>query len=260
MPELPDLQVFSINLKKRICNKKISSFDLYIPKNCNVDANELSNIIIGNEIDNIYRSGKELYFQLKDTTQFSVHLMLHGRFEVCSTDETQKIKHKILSFDFDGGESLAITDFQKICKITFNPPQNTVPDALGSDFTYAYFEEIALSNSKKNIKAFLIDQNIVRGIGNAYADEILWKANISPESVVGKIPKENLHSIYKAIGIILKNAIESIQTISPNIIAGEERSFLNVHRKTVTEDGEQVICKKIASKSTYYIEKQQLFA
>ena len=258
MPELPDLQVYSINLKK-ICNKKILSFHLCVPKTCNRNANELNDILIGNEIDDIHRIGKELYFRLKDGSQFSVHLMLYGRFEICSLDEKQKVKYKVLSIDFDTGESLAITDFQKRCKITFNPPQNTIPDALGTDFTYTYFKEAVLSNSKKNIKAFLIDQNIVRGIGNAYADEILWKANISPESVVGKIPKENLHTIYEAIGIILENAIESIQTITPNIIAGEERSFLKVHGKIITDDGESVMCKKIASKSTYYVEKQQLF-
>lgn len=259
MPELPDLQVYSLNLKRKICNKNISSVSLFIPKNCNIDDDNLKTILLGNEITDVYRSGKELFFKLKDENIFSVHLMLHGRFEVCSTEDMEKVKHKILSLTFDDGESFAATDFQKICKITFNPPENMIPDALGKDFTYTYFEETALANSKKNIKAFLIDQNIVRGIGNAYADEILWKANISPESIIGKIPKENLQTVYAAIGMTLENAIDSIQKINPNIIAGEERGFLKVHKKKVTDEGETVICKKIASKSTYFIEKQQLF-
>lgn len=259
MPELPDLHVFSINLKKKICNKTISSFALHSPKNCNVGTDELNNILIGNEIEDIVRGGKELFFHLKDGKQFSVHLMLHGRFAFCPSDEMQNIKYKVFTLDFEGGESLAVTDFQKICKITFKPRPNKVPDALGTDFTYAYFEKVVRSNPEKNIKALLIDQKIVRGIGNAYVDEILWKANISPESVAGKIPMENLRTLYGAVRTILESAIESIQAIAPDIIAGEERSFLKVHGKTVTEDGEPVICKQIASKKTYYIRKQQLF-
>lgn len=259
MPELPDLQVYSTNLKKKLCSKKVSSVNLFHPANCNMEENKIKAILAENEIRDVFRNGKEMYFRLNNENTFSVHLMLHGKFVICPTGELDKIRHLILSLNFTDGTSLAITDFQKICKITFNPPLNTVPDALSPDFTYAYFERTALTNARKNVKAFLIDQSIVRGIGNAYADEILWKANISPESIIGKIPKESLLSMYEAIRLTLENAIENILKIAPAIIAGEERSFLNVHRKAFTDDGQSVICKRIAGKSTYYTEKQELF-
>ena len=84
-------------------------------------------------------------------------------------------------------------------------------------------------NSSKIIKEFIIDQNIIKGIGNAYADEILWKAMISPHSTSGKIPEEVVMELNRAIPEILKDAIQKIKEISPEIISGEVRSFLKVH-------------------------------
>ena len=166
-----------------------------------------------------------------------------------------------MSISFEDEQALVISDFQGLCKITFNPIKTNVPDALGEAFDFEYLRNQVNNNRRKNVKAFLIDQNIVKGIGNAYADEILWKANISPESTVGKIPEANLKELFNAISYILKDAIVNIENISPEIISGEERSFLKVHnsQKKYTDEGDEILIKKIASKITYYTEKQQLF-
>lgn len=109
-----------------------------------------------------------------------------------------------------------------------------------------------------NIKAFLINQKVVKGIGNAYVDEILWHARVSPHSKVGKIPEEVMVGLYNAINIVLKEAIVSIKAIAPDIISGEERSFLQVHNKSKkqTETGFPIIVERIASKTTYFTEEQ----
>lgn len=261
MPELPDLQVFSKNLKKQISNKKIVSVEVFNKAKLNIDTNVVESKLLETKIVDIVREGKELYFQLDNNDVFSVHLMLNGKFDICSSDEIPDIKYKILSMSFEDEQALVVSDFQGLCKITFNPARTDVPDALGESFTFEYLLKAVNNNRRKNAKAFLINQDIIKGIGNAYADEILWKANISPESTIGKIPEEKLEVLYDAISYILKDAIINIEKIAPDIISGEERSFLKVHnsKKKQTDEGEEILIKKIASKTTYYTEKQQLF-
>ena len=261
MPELPDLQNFSKNLKKRISNKRITVVEVFNETKMNADINTINSILLEQKIVDIVRDGKELYFQVDNDNVFSIHLMLNGRFDICSITDTSSIKYKIISIGFEDEQALVVSDFQGLCKITFNPTVKNVPDALSNDFTLDYFLDAVNKNKRKNVKAFLINQDIIKGIGNAYADEILWEANISPESTVGKIPEENLKELFHAIIFVLKNAIDSIEKISPDIISGEERSFLKVHnsKKLQTDDGDEILIKKIASKTTYYTAKQKLF-
>ena len=260
MPELPDLQVFSKNLMKRTAHRKIVSADVFNVSRLNVDGETVRTKLLGMEITDIVRDGKELYFQLENSVVFSVHLMLSGRFQICAPGEVSGIPYKILSIGFDE-EALVLSDFQGMCKVTFNPAAANAPDALGEAFTMAYLQNAVRRNQRKNIKAFLIDQSIVRGIGNAYADEILWKANISPKSTAGKIPEDRLAALYTAISDVLEDAIANIERISPDIISGEERSFLRVHnsRKKYTDEGDRILVEKIVGKTTYYTERQQLF-
>lgn len=261
MPELPDLQVFSKNLMKRIANREIVSAEILNRSRVNVDGDTARKKLLRTRIADIARKGKELYFQLENDEVFSVHLMLSGRFHICTPEEAAGISYKILSIGFEGEETLVISDFQNLCKVTFNPVETKTPDALGEAFTFDYLRNAVRRNQRKNIKAFLIDQSIVKGIGNAYADEILWKANISPKSTVGKIPEARLTELYTAVTEVLNDAIANIERISPDIISGEERSFLKVHnsRKKVTDEGDKILVQKIAAKTTYYTERQQLF-
>ena len=261
MPELPDLQIFSKNLTKRIAHREIVSADVYNGSRLNVNGETVRIKLHGTNITHIVRNGKELYFQLENNEVFSVHLMLSGKFHICTWEEISGIPYKILSIGFERDETLVISDFQGMCKVTFNPAATDTPDALGETFTLPYLQNAVRRNQRKNIKAFLIDQSIVKGIGNAYADEILWKANISPKSTAGKIPEDRLTALYTAISDVLKDAIANIERISPDIISGEERSFLKVHNssKRYTDEGDKILIEKIAAKTTYYTERQQLF-
>lgn len=261
MPELPDLQVFSKNLNNRIINKKIVITEVFNRAKVNNSSDWVRSSTVGSQIVSIVRRGKELFFELDNANVFSVHLMLSGKFEICSASEVDSIKYKILSLIFEDGQALVISDYQSMCRVNFNPKLSNVPDALGESFTLEYLLGVMQKNSRKNIKALLIDQNIIKGIGNAYVDEILWKANISPESIAGKIPNEIIKELHDAVLFILTEAIANIERISPDIISGEERSFLKVHNpgKKVTDEGDRILVKIIATKKTYYTDKQQLY-
>ena len=261
MPELPDLHIYSQNLKKRILNKKIASVTIGNPYKVN-SPDSFCEKLTGTSIEDIVREGKELHFLLANKNSFSVHLMLSGKFSICSQDEAGKIGSRIISLFFEDSQAFVTADYQGLCRVNLNPKiLSTVPDALSKAFTIDYFLGLAKKNAYKNVKAVLIDQKLIRGIGNAYVDEILWKAGISPESVLGKIPGEKLQDLFQAIPFVLNEAIQTIRKIAPDIISGEERGFLKVHnpRRQVTEDGDRIIKKTVATKTTYFTEKQELY-
>ena len=260
MPELPDLCVYSQNLKKRILDKKIASVVIGNPYKIN-SPEAFGSKLTGTSIEDIIREGKELRFLLANKNSFNIHLMQSGMFYVCDQNEAELIKHKIITICFEDSLVFITADCRRQCRITLNPGEVKVPDALSDKFTIKYFSSVAKTNAFKNVKSVLTDQNIVRGIGNAYADEILWKADISPESNIGKIPEEKLHDLFEAIPIVLNDAIQMIQKIAPDIINGEERSFFKVHipRREFSENGDKIIVKEIAAKRTYFTDKQKLY-
>jgi len=260
MPELPDLHVFSENLKKQILHKDIASVSVYNTRKIDTP-DSFSGTLTGTSITDIIRDGKELHFLLKNGNCFSVHLMLSGQFFISDPGGAERISSKIFALFFADTRAFVVADIQALCRVNLNPKPSKAPDAMSDKFTLQYFSEAMKKNPYRNIKDLLIDQKVVRGIGNAYVDEILWKANISPESISGKIPEDKVRDLYEAIPFIFDDAINNIRNISPDIINGEERSFLRVHnpRKKYTDQGDRIIVKYVASKKTYYTDKQKLF-
>jgi len=265
MPELPDLEVYRDNIFKKLTSKrlvglKVFSMKITMPESILIDQ------LNGRELLAINRYGKELFFDFADDRVISAHLMLNGKISIIPNADTKaidKIKGKVFTLAFEN-ESLIFRDSGRIgAAIKYKPLPSKVPDALGDDFTLKRFLQFAKrkSNEIENIKTFLIDQKVVKGIGNAYADEMLWLARISPKSIVSKVPKEEMTVLYHAIGTVLRDAIDSIKAISPDIISGEERSFLKVHSKTKdkTETGYPIIVETVDTKITYYTEEQILF-
>ena len=156
---------------------------------------------------------------------------------------------------------MLITDPKGWVKIALNPESHVeAPDAL--TITAEYLHAVFRKQSKMLVKAFLLDQNLIGGIGNAYADEILWKARISPKSVVGKLPPKAIDSLVESIPAVLKEGIEEIRKRRPGIVSGEVREFMKVHGPSLkmSPTGSPIIKELIRSKTTYYTEEQILYA
>ena len=261
MPELPDLEVFKGNIYKKLTSKRLMDVTVHNYQKVTTPQEILTEELKGRELITINRFGKELLFDFGEERIVAAHLMLSGKVSIVSdADAAAKIKFKIFSLNFEK-ESIVFSDMGSLCTIKYKPSLGNVPDAFGADFTLEYFQKMAQKKARMNIKAFLIDQKIVKGIGNAYVDEILWYARISPHSKVGKIPEAVIVELYHAIATVLKEAVTSIKVIAPEIISGEERSFLQVHTKTKkqTETGFPIVVERIASKITYFTEEQVLY-
>jgi formamidopyrimidine-DNA glycosylase len=111
------------------------------------------------------------------------------------------------------------------------------------------------------IKSLLLDQHIIRGIGNAYADEILWQARISPFSISNKIPAPRVKALAAAVKQVLKHAVRQIRQTAPGIIGGEQRDFLQIHNARAKKSpyGAPILVKPIGGRKTYYTREQQLY-
>lgn len=257
MPELPDLNVFAKNLDKKFSGKKLKEIKIENKSKSKTPASEFKKELEGSSLKEVYREGKELHFKFSNGNILGMHLMLHG--SLYFFEEENDKKNTIVELHF-GKEGLALTDYQKAANISLNPVEKDSPDALSKEVNEKFLKE-KLSKKRTNIKTFLLDQNIIRGIGNAYADEILWEAGIHPESVCNKIPDEKIKELSKAIKSVLKDAEKQILKINPDIISGEERSFLKIHnsKKKESTTGAKIHNKMLNSRITYYTDEQELF-
>ncbi|SEP08537.1 DNA-formamidopyrimidine glycosylase family protein [Mucilaginibacter sp. OK283] len=255
MPELPDLQAFSHNLDKKLSGKTVKNVVIVNAKKLNVTHKQLKDTLEGQKLDKVYREGKELYLKFGKGDILALHLMLHGKLFLF--DGKNENKYPIIELHFTDGTGLVLTDFQGIANPTLNPEEKESPDAMAIN---ADFLKTRLVKTKTNIKTVLLDQKIIRGIGNAYADEILWHAGISPFSVSNKIPEARLNDLTDSIHRVLKDAEKAILKSNPDIINGEVRDFMLIHnsKKTHSPKGAEIKVKE-GSRKTYYTDEQELF-
>jgi len=258
MPELPDLNVFAKNLDKKLAGKKVDKIEVENKSKLKIPVSQLKKEIEGTKLKNVYREGKELRFEFSNGNFLGMHLMLHGNLYLLEGKNDKK--NTIVEMYFDNDNILVLTDYQGAANITLNPETKDSPDALSNEVDYKFLKE-KLSKKRTNIKTFLLDQKVMRGIGNAYADEILWEAGIHPESVCNKIPDDKIKALAKEIKSVLKNAEKQILKINPDIISGEERSFLKIHnsKKKESPAGEKIYNKMVNSRITYYTNEQELY-
>ncbi|MCQ6957692.1 hypothetical protein [Mucilaginibacter aquariorum] len=106
-----------------------------------------------------------------------------------------------------------------------------------------------------------MDQKLIRGIGNSYADEILYDAGVSPFPTAKAIPAPYIDRLFNSINEVLKSAIKQIGAANGDELKGELKDFMNIHSRTLkkTSKGEEIKTEKIGGRTTYYTDEQQLF-
>jgi formamidopyrimidine-DNA glycosylase len=258
MPELPDLQVFSRNLNKRFAGKKLMEIVVHVDKRLKIPASELKKKLEKSKLKEVRRVGKELHLEFENGNVLGLHLMLEGN--LFAFEGKNENKHSILELRFDDNTGLVLSDWQKKATPTLNPESRDAPDALSKQVTHKFLKE-RLAESRASVKSLMLDQHVIRGIGNAYADEILWEAGISPFSISNKIPEEKVKELAKAIKSVLKDAEKQILKTHPDIITGEVRDFLKIHnaKKKESPGGAPIQQKMISSRKTYFTEEQEMF-
>lgn len=257
MPELPDIEVFSRNLNNIFSGKKLIKVKI-------VNGNKLKDPLAsypkrleGKKLKSISRSGKEMRFEFSDGLLLGLHLMLTG--DIFVFERKNDHKFAIAELYFSGGKGLALTDRMRNANIKLDPEDKKGVDALSPQLNFKYLKKNF--QRKTTVKKVLTNQDIIRGIGNSYSDEILWEARISPYSIAEAIPDDKLKELAKLIKKRLKKEIDLIYKKFPGKVNAEVKDFMLIHTKDLTESptGKPIIIVKQGMMKTYYTEEQVLY-
>ena len=257
MPELPDIAVFSKNLDAIFAGAKLVKLKVVNGQKLQDKPAALTKALQGKKLRRIYRSGKEMRFEFEKAPLLGLHLMLTG--DIILFEKENSHHSTIVEFYFDNGRSFALTDRMKNANVRLDPIDKEGVDALSAELNFTYLK--AAMNRKRPIKKLLIDQDIIRGIGNSYSDEILWLTKISPYSVSKAIPDEKIKELVKAIKSILSKEIKQIDKNYPGKVNGEVKDFLKIHTKAKEKSptGAKIIIDQSGMMKTYYTNEQELY-
>ena len=281
MPELPEVQTIINDLNKIILKKKIKKVDILLSKITKGTNNSFINTLRNNNFQNISRRGKFIIISLKNGKFLIVHLRMTGQiiyvqdnnlvagghsdqknnFLIASRDNGQvnlpnKQTHLIITFN--DNSQLFYNDQRQFgfLEIVSQKEVDNLKNRLGVEplslkFTLSYFKNL-LKDKKRNIKAFLLDQGYIAGLGNIYVDESLFLAHILPSRCTSSLKEKEIKDLHQAIKKVLRQAIKHRGTTFNNYkdAHGRKGSFINKLKVYGQENKKCVRCKKGIIKKT----------
>lgn len=197
--------------------------------------------LTGSTIRNVERRGKYLLFELDSGLWMVVHLRMTGRLLIVDR-ETLPIRFQHLSLELDNGRDLRFGDQRKFGRVTVGSPDAVTalsdrlgPEPLEPEFTAAWLHN-ALSRRPGKIKAVLLDQHLLAGLGNIYVDEALFRARINPFTIARDLTPGQAAQLVNAIRHVLTVAIANQGTTfstfeNPYGESGSNAGFLQVYGK-----------------------------
>lgn len=264
MPELPEVETVRRTLKKHILNRKISKVDIYWDSIIGSNREKFIKEIQNKKIVDILRVGKWLLFDLESYYLLS-HLRMEGKYFLKSEAEILN-KHEHVVFHLDD-ITLRYHDTRKFGKMYLiekdllysdSPLKNIGLEPFDEKLDLLYLKSKILKN--KPIKSLLLEQEIIAGIGNIYADEILFLAKINPFIKGNSLTDENLLDIIKYSKEVLSKAIEmggtTIRSYTSSLgVTGRFQQKLNVHQRSNQDCylcHSKIVKTTIQGRGTYY--------
>jgi formamidopyrimidine-DNA glycosylase len=247
MPELPEVETVRRSLNISTCDRQIINSEILLERTIAIpNQQEFQLGLQGNKILHWHRRGKYLLAELRNTGWLGVHLRMTGKLIWC--DRTLAIhKHTRVRIYFADNQELRFND-QRTFGQMWLVPAGSKPEAIISgvkklgmepfdpDFSSKYLQA-KLAKSNRPIKNSLLDQTIVAGIGNIYADESLFLSNIHPELKSNQLTEAQLIKLAPAIQQVLRDGIAQGGTTFSDFedIAGEKGNYIHsawVFRRT----------------------------
>jgi formamidopyrimidine-DNA glycosylase len=237
MPELPDLEIIREYLAPRLPGVTITSAAVRRPIIVrNLVGDDFAGHVTGRAFADVRRRGKFLLLGLDDGTVLVINPMLAGRLRYGEPLKKDRVRD-VLVLRLADGRELRYHDAEDMGKIYLTLDLGQVPtfmelgpEANDPDLTLDIFLQ-RLRRHPGEIKGILTNQEFVAGIGNAYADEICWRAGIYPFRRRASLSGEELARLYAAMRSVLAEAIETLRARVGDAIDVEVRDFLAVHGK-----------------------------
>lgn len=281
MPELPEVETIRIGLTALLPGKQIGAIAHDWPKGFPNAPSDVQSFAVGAVIQGVRRRAKVLLIDLDTNYTFVIHLKMTG--QLVYRDSKQRFgaghpTHSLIgelpdrstrvTFTFKDGSSLFFNDQRKFGWVRLLPTpevenldffKKVGPEPLAADFSSADFIQRVQRRAKSGIKAVLLNQTVVAGIGNIYADEGLWGARIHPKQKVQHIPEGKLNDLYTALQTVLRTSIEKGGSTDRNYVNAEGKrgsylTFAHVFRregKPCPRCGTVIIKTRVAGRGTH---------
>ncbi len=287
MPELPEVETVKRGLEKLVIGKTIKSVLITWPKSLSASRAEIDSFLIGAKIIAIRRRAKVLIVDLSTSYSLAIHLKMTG--QIVFVDKISRFgaghpndslvnqlpdRSTRVEFGLDNTSQLFFNDQRKFGWIRLIPTELVIdlafshsvgPEPLADDFLIDDFIKRLERRLNTNIKATLLDQSVVAGIGNIYADESLWGARIHPSTLVKNVPKSKLKILYSEIRQVMSLSIEKGGSTNRNYVNAEGKKgsymdFARVFRRegqACSRCGDEIKKIRVAGRGTHICPKCQ---
>lgn len=281
MPELPEVETVKIGLSKLIVGRVVESVRHDNQKSFPNAENDVQEFLIGAKVLSVKRRAKVLLIELSSKYSLVIHLKMTGQLVFESASKRFGAGHPSSSLinqlpdkstrvtlKFTDGSNLFFNDQRKFGWMRLLPTaevpnidffQKVGPEPLAADFTAKAFHERLLRRTNSRIKAVLLDQTVIAGVGNIYADESLWGAKIHPETRVSDLSKNQVNTLFIQLREILQVAIDKGGSSDKNYVnvEGKKGSYLDFARvfrregKPCPRCGISIIKTRVAGRGTH---------
>lgn len=227
MPELPEVEVLRAHLAQILPGRRIQSVHVHLPRVTRPWTGPmLANAWSGAVFDKVHRRGKHLVFHLQGPTGpntfLHAHLGMTGRILV--EDACRPLpRHAAVVLGL-GSHRWVLVDPRQFGRVGIGPVSGLGPEPLADTFTPAQWAP-ALTASRQPIKARLLDQSVVAGLGNIYANEALHRAGIRPGRPSNRLQPAEIQRLHHAIRDVLQEAILLGRSLHLDVASGADGLF-----------------------------------
>ncbi len=258
MPELPEVETIRLGMSRLLPGRVVAAVTFDSPKSFPNTAADVRGFLIGARVEAVRRRAKVLIIDLSSGYSLVTHLKMTGqlvfrygleRFGAGHPSDSlvgklpDRSTRAVITFA-DGAE-LFFNDQRKFGWMRLMPTfevstsdfmQTVGPEPLEADFTWQVMRSRLQRRKNTKIKAALLDQTVIAGVGNIYADESLWGAKIHPATLVRSLHDEDIKRLHTALVDVLRLSIEKGGSTDKNYVNAEGKkgsylSFANVFRR-----------------------------
>jgi formamidopyrimidine-DNA glycosylase len=281
MPELPEVETVKRGLQRLIVGRQISSVESDNPRSFPNSKTDAENFIVSSKVIDVRRRAKVLLIDLSTNYTLVIHLKMTG--QLVFVDNVGRFgaghpndslvgslpdKSTRVIFEFNDNSHLYFNDQRKFGWVRLIPTlevpdidfmKKVGPEPLEDDFTVDEFIDRFKKRSRTNIKAAILDQTVIAGVGNIYADESLWGAEIHPKRLVGSITKAEFAKLYEEVRLVMNLSIDKGGSTNRNYVNAEGKrgsymDFARVFRReglACPRCGTEIIKLRVAGRGTH---------
>jgi len=233
VPELPEVEAVRRGLERSLCGRRIIGVEALIPKVLRPPfdtAETFAAKLIGRRVESVARRGKYLILSLENGYSLAAHLKMRGQMRVGLAAALGDDKYLCVRVQLDDGSEWRYSDIWTWGELRLLPVDadqvarfipalaSIGPEPLGDEFSPETFRRAVERGNRRTVKALLLDQDVVAGVGNIYADESLYRAGINPASKVGDLTAQDLEKLHAQVRAVIGEAVAKGGTVSDNFV------------------------------------------